>query len=600
MLYPYESRTREVKTLNGVWDFLPDPEGVGEQERWFENGLPHRLHMPVPASYNDITTDTSIRDLVGDVWYERTVVLPSTWKGKRIVLRFGSITHFGKVWVNGEFLMEHKGGYLPFEGEISQKLVPGEKVRITVRVNNVLDYQTLPPGEVEILDDPSQYEKPKKVQRYFHDFYNYAGIHRPVKIYTTPKFYITDVSVNTQVQGEDGLLYYQVQHEGEGHIRVEIRDEQDRLVAQSNGADACVVIPKAHFWNPGAAYLYNFTTILEQDEETVDVYHQKVGVRTVKVEGNQFLINGNPFYFKGFGKHEDMNLKGKGLDDVTCIRDFNLLQWIGANSFRTCHYPYAEEMLDWADEYGFVVIDESPAVGMTNFNEERRVFGPDRVNDETKRFHIQLMKDLIERDKNHPCVVMWSIANEPSSWENDARPYFKDVIDAVRTFDHNRPVTMVSYASPSGTRKDKVADLLDIVCINKYYSWYGDCGMLDVIERQAESEITKWYEVYKKPIIITEYGADAISGFHSVPAVMFTEEYQIEMVKHFNNVFDKLDCVIGEHLWAFADFATKQGTTRVVGNKKGIFTRERNPKSIAFMLKERWARIGNTYDKTGK
>ncbi len=591
MLYPYESSTREVKTLDGVWDFCPDAEGVGEQQRWFETGLPRRMHMPVPASYNDITTDSGIRDLSGDVWYERTVFVPSTWKQKRIVLRFGSVTHYGKVWVNGEFLMEHKGGYLPFEGEISCMAAPGEKIRITVRVNNVLDFQTLPPGEIEILDDPYRYEKPKKVQRYFHDFYNYAGIHRPVKLYTTPKAHITDVRLNTQLQGDDGLVAYQISTEGSGSIRVEITDAQGCVVAQAEGADGTAVISNAHLWNPGAPYLYTFTTILEQDGETVDVYHQRFGVRTVKVEDGKFLINGKPFYFKGFGKHEDMNLKGKGLDDVTCIRDFNLMQWIGANSFRTSHYPYAEEMLDWADEYGFVVIDESPAVGMTFFNEEKRVFVPERVNDETKQFHIQVMKDLIDRDKNHPCVVMWSIANEPSSWEDAARPYFSDIIDTVRHEDASRPVTMVSYAFPYGSRKDKVADLLDVVCINKYYSWYEDSGMLDVIGYQAEKELTLWYENYHKPVIITEYGADAIAGFHSVPEVMFTEEYQIEMVRRFNEVFDRLDFVIGEHLWAFADFATKQGTTRVIGNKKGIFTRERNPKSIAFMLKDRWARM---------
>lgn len=595
MLYPYESSTREVKSLDGVWDFCPDAEGVGEQQRWFETGLPKKLHMPVPASYNDITTDSSIRDLVGDVWYERTVFVPSTWKDKRIVLRFGSVTHRGKVWVNGQFLMAHKGGYLPFEGELTQQVRPGEKIRITVCVNNVLDFQMLPPGEIEILDNPYRYEKPMKIQRYFHDFYNYAGIHRPVKLYTTPCCHITDVSVNSEIQGTDGVLQYTVQQEGSSSIRVEIRDAQGNLAAEASGAEGSVTIPQAHLWNPGAPYLYEFTTILEQDGEIIDEYHQKIGIRTVKVEGDRFYINGNPFYFKGFGKHEDMNLKGKGLDDVTCIRDFNLMQWIGANSFRTSHYPYAEEMLDWADEYGFVVIDESPAVGMTFFNEEKQVFVPERINDETKQFHIQVMQDLIDRDKNHPSVVMWSIANEPSSWEDNARTYFKDIIDTVRSCDPHRPVTMVSYAFPYGPRKDKVADLLDVVCINKYYSWYEDSGMLDVIEYQAETELTLWYENYHKPIIITEYGADSISGFHSVPAVMFTEEYQIEMVKRFNKVFDKLDFVIGEHLWAFADFATKQGTTRVIGNKKGIFTRERNPKSIAFQLKDRWSRISSTY-----
>ena len=588
MLYPYESSTREVKSLDGVWSFCPDVKGIGEKEEWYKKGLPNKIHMPVPASYNDITTDSEIRDLVGDVWYERTMIIPATWINKRIVLRFGSVTHYGKVWVNGKFLMEHKGGYLPFEGELSDMVAPGETPRITVKVNNILDYQTLPPGEIEILDDPYRYKEPIKVQRYFHDFYNYAGIHRPVKLYMTPKNYISDIKVDTQICGKDGLVYFEIEHCKEGSIKVEIKDKEGKIVGNTCKSKGCITIENVHLWKPGASYLYQLIVTLNVKDKLVDIYQQNIGIRTVKVEDNEFLINGEPFYFKGFGKHEDMNIKGKGLDNVLWIKDFNLMEWIGANSFRTSHYPYAEEILDWADEYGFVVIDESPAVGMTFFNEEKKVFIPERVNDETKQHHIEVMTELISRDRNHPSVVMWSIANEPSSWEENARTYFKDIIDTVRKLDAHRPVTMVSYAFPYGKRKDKVADLLDIVCINKYYSWYEDSGMLDVIQYQAETELTLWYENYKKPIIVTEYGADAISGFHSTPSVMFTEEYQMEMVQRFNQVFDKLDFVIGEHLWAFADFATKQGTTRVIGNRKGVFTRERNPKSIAFMLKNRW------------
>lgn len=404
----------------------------------------------------------------------------------------------------------------------------------------------------------------------------------------TPKNYISDIKVDTQICGKDGLVYFEIEHCKEGSIKVEIKDKEGKIVGNTCKSKGCITIENVHLWKPGASYLYQLIVTLNVKDKLVDIYQQNIGIRTVKVEDNEFLINGEPFYFKGFGKHEDMNIKGKGLDNVLWIKDFNLMEWIGANSFRTSHYPYAEEILDWADEYGFVVIDESPAVGMTFFNEEKKVFIPERVNDETKQHHIEVMTELISRDRNHPSVVMWSIANEPSSWEENARTYFKDIIDTVRKLDAHRPVTMVSYAFPYGKRKDKVADLLDIVCINKYYSWYEDSGMLDVIQYQAETELTLWYENYKKPIIVTEYGADAISGFHSTPSVMFTEEYQMEMVQRFNQVFDKLDFVIGEHLWAFADFATKQGTTRVIGNRKGVFTRERNPKSIAFMLKNRW------------
>ena len=116
-------------------------------------------------------------------------------------------------------------------------------------------------------------------------------------------------------------------------------------------------------WRPGDGYLYDLTVELwGDDDRPVDSYSLPVGIRTVEVSGSRSLINGEPFYFRGFGMHEDSPLRGKGHDDVVMVHDFALLQWLGANSFRTSHYPYAEEVLDHADRHGFVVIDEAPAV----------------------------------------------------------------------------------------------------------------------------------------------------------------------------------------------------------------------------------------------
>lgn len=129
--------------------------------------------------------------------------------------------------------MVHKGGYLPFEAEINPE--PGTEARITVMVSNVLDYQTLPPGEVEILDDPYKYERPIKVQRYFHDFFNYAGIHRPVKLYTTPQCYIRDITVNTDIDGETGVIRYQARGNEAGRLFVEVFDSNGQSVGRAEG-----------------------------------------------------------------------------------------------------------------------------------------------------------------------------------------------------------------------------------------------------------------------------------------------------------------------------------------------------------------------------
>jgi beta-glucuronidase len=299
----------------------------------------------------------------------------------------------------------------------------------------------------------------------------------------------------------------------------------------------------------------------------------------------QFLINGKPFYFKGFGMHEDHETIGKGHDDALAAKDFALLEWIGANSFRTSHYPYAEEIMNMADRLGIVVIDEVPAVGMNMFNRNEKIFCPERVHEKTLEYHLETINELIARDKNHPSVVMWSVANEPASYEDGARSYFKKIAEYTRKLDRTRPITLVNCSGPD---ECKVAQLFDIVCVNRYFGWYSDPGRLDLIEFQLERDLGKWFARFGKPVFLTEYGADTIAGFHADPPIMFSEEFQVEFLKRYNNVLDNLDFVIGEHIWNFADFKTKQGITRVGGNKKGVFTRDRQPKMAAHMLKERW------------
>ena len=172
-----------------------------------------------------------------------------------------------------------------------------------------------------------------------------------------------------------------------------------------------------------------------RDDTVVDSYHQSVGVRTVKVDGIRFLINGEPFYFTGFGKHEDVPVIGKGHNDAYLVHDFELLKWIGANSFRTSHYPYAEDVLDYADRHGIVLIDETAAVGLNMGlgggifgGQGYQTFSPETANDATREVHAQAIRELIARDKNHPSVVLWSIANEPESDTEGAENYFRAAV----------------------------------------------------------------------------------------------------------------------------------------------------------------------------
>lgn len=593
MLYPIITETRQVIDLNGIWNFKLD-KGVGFDEKWQENALQDSIRMAVPSSYNDLVEDSSVRDHIGWVWYEREFIISKNMLDERLVLRFGSATHHAKVYINGKLLVEHKGGFTPFEGELNEFVTIG-KNRVTVAVDNVLDESTLPVGIVQEIKLPDGSTKIKNPVNF--DFFNYAGIHRPVKIYTTPRTYIKDVTVITDFENDLGKVDYEVEVSGEASVAISVIDENNNIVAKGIGAKGKVEIENVKLWEPMNAYLYNLKIdLIDENNEIIDTYEQPFGVRTVKVEDGKFLINNKPFYFKGFGKHEDSHIHGRGFDEALNVKDFNLMKWIGANSFRTAHYPYSEEIMRLADREGIVVIDETPAVGVHLNFMATMMAGAEKRDTwkeiQTFEHHKDIIRELVARDKNHPCIVMWSVANEPASDEKGAYEYFKPLVELTRELDpQKRPVTVVTYLMSTPDRC-QIAELLDVLCLNRYYGWYSQGGDLEEAKMYLNAELEGWNKrCPNKPIMFTEYGADTVCGMRDTTSVMFTEEYQVEYLEANHEVVDKFPNFIGEQVWNFADFATSQGIIRVQGNKKGVFTRERKPKMAAHYLRNRWHNI---------
>ncbi len=460
---------------------------------------------------------------------------------------------------------------------------------------------TIPPGVVSA--SPAGARR----QRYFHDFFNYAGVHRSVWLCSTPRSYIRDISVVTGfgapatapatpppagTSAGTGQVRYHVETADESGscgaplTSVVLRDAAGRTVATAAGPDGVLAVPGARPWCPADPYLYRLEVTHGPDE-----YLLPVGIRTVAVAGTRLLLNGEPVRLRGFGMHEDAPLRGKGHDDARMVRDFTLLKWIGANSFRTSHYPYAEEVLDYADRQGLLVIDETPAVGLHLSlghmgDQGARTFAPDAVGEQAAAAHQAVLREVVVRDRNHPSVIAWSIANEPDTAESAARDYFAPLAGAARELDPTRPVCFanVATAPPSA---DTVTDLFDLVCVNRYYGWYADTGDLASAERDLEDELRAWAR-HGKPILITEFGADALPGLHSLPATVWSEDYQAELIEMSLRVFRRIPEVIGEHVWNFADFATAQAVHRPGGNNKGVFTRDRQPKAAARLLRDLW------------
>ena len=580
MLYPKMTESRMVFDLNGVWDFcLMNGEAKGEI-----------MPMPVPSSYNDIYTGRDFADHVGNLYYRRTFTVSSRMLEKRLFLRFGSVTHKAEVWLNGTCLGKHSGGFLPFSFEITEAARAGEN-ELEVIVNNIVDETTLPAGRMVHQKFPGLPEEIHNLPNF--DFYNYSGIMRPVCLYTAPGSYIEDISIYGKM---DGSFYWDVKANGEGTVSVRLLDAAGNEVAAGEGFKGTGRIDQVQLWEPGHPVLYSLEVTLTGSDGEKDTYTEVFGFREVSIRDCRIHLNGKPVYLKGFGKHEDSPVHGRGFDMAYNVKDIGLLKWIGANSFRTSHYPYCEEMLQLCDREGILVIDEAPAVGLNagftatgllggNPNGTWKLF-------KTAEHHRQVLRDMVQRDKNHPCVIIWSVANEPASQEDGAKEYFEPLLNLVRELgEQKRPATLVTYEG-SNPVSCKVAEICDLLIINRYRGWYDTEGNLRGAAALLKDELEGFHKrCPDKPIMLGEYGADTIAGFHDINARIFSEEYQVDFLRAYGEVFDSLPYITGEHVWNFADFATAENIKRVGGNKKGVFTRDRSPKMAAHFLKERWEGI---------
>lgn len=592
MLYPQSNKFRSTTSLNGIWNYK-----LVEDDYIPLNKVEKTFPMAVPASINDIVTDKRIADYVGKVLFETEFSLPQE-KDKIYRLRIGSASHKCEIYLNGAKIGDGINGHLPIDLPLENLK---DENRLSVIIDNRLDFHTLPMWMLKegnsfrettananffIMDEPEKHPKYKQVIN--HDFYNFTGIHRDVIVYGINKRAFSDITVKTVVGGDYNKISVKLDFFNDDleldDIKIKIsRDEKavvekELKISDLQNCETALNIENPELWSPESPVLYKLTV-----ESSTDKYSLMFGIRKVSYDEKGLYLNDKPVYLKGFGMHEDFFISGKGINSAVNVRNFELLKWINANSFRTSHYPYAEEIYDLADRYGILVIDEVPAVGVNHWPDY--TFGEGRADEKTLALHKELLSLLWERDKNHPSVIMISVANEAATYEDKARDYFKEVVA------HTRALTDLPITSPEETKfneDNKCADLFDFISLNRYYGWYDETGNIGAIEPLYKADLGQYHEKFHKPIIATEFGADTVEGIHSLYSMAFSEEYQCEYLTECCRVFDNMPYVVGEHVWNFADFKTKEGTLRVRGNRKGVFTKEREPKAAAFLLKKRW------------
>jgi beta-glucuronidase len=586
MLYPQQNLYRNKLDLSGIWDFQVDPENIGERDCW-QLGLSKARPIAVPGSWNEQYEEYFY--YFGLAWYVKRTYVPVSWQGQSVFLRVGSACYFSTVYVNGRKIGCHEGGYLPFIFEITREIHWNKENTIAISVENELKPDRLPVAGINnpLMPCPT-YPKTS------YDYFPYSGIHRPVVLYSLPTTYIEDLTVNTDIQGNDGVVSVHVKlsqpNSDFGFLNLTGFGEHVSadLHFQDGFAKASLTVPDAKFWSDQAPHLYELTVSVESDQ-----YHLPIGIRTIAVQDGRILLNGKPVKLNGFGRHEDFLVSGKGLNLPLLVKDYQLMKWVGANSYRTAHYPYSEEEMHLADREGLLIINEIPAVGLQ--------FGGDASTDRLMQQCKGQLEALINRDKNHPSVVMWSVANEPlltkpqspvagimqAMAEKTGNEFLQELMWHVRQLDASRPVT---FAAVGGTPLSWYMHC-DVVCINRYFGWYVFGGELDKALEAFEEELESLWDALRKPVIVSELGADAVVGSHANPERMWTEEYQAKLIEGHLELAEKKDFVAGMQVWGFADFATGQSVMRVGGlNLKGVFTRTRSPKMAVYVLKRFWWR----------
>jgi beta-glucuronidase len=587
MLYPQQNLSRNKLDLSGIWDFQIDPDQMGENQGWF-NGLQRGCRaIAVPGSWNEQYED--IYNYLGLAWYVKPTYFPQSWREQRVFLRIGSACYFSTVYFNGVKIGTHEGGHLPFAFEITEHIRWQAENIIAISLENELKPTRVPSGNMS-----SPLMSLPRFPNTTYDFFPFAGIHRPVVLYTVPQTYIEDITVVTGIDRTDGTLKVTVRLNtsvsAQGFLELQGDDQivAANLTFLAGLAEVQLTVSNAKFWSDRTPYLYDLTLRTEQDHYTL-----KVGIRTIAVQGGQIILNGKPVKLNGYGRHEDFIASGKGLNQPLLIKDYQLMRWSGANSYRTSHYPYSEEEMQLADREGFLIIDEMPAVSLQFENDANIAI--------RLRKCLQQLEELIARDKNHPSVVMWCVANEPMTPRLNmtateaaldpaaakGKDFIETLISRARMLD---PTRLVTFANLGGSPLSWM-EHCDVVSLNRYWGWYILPGELDKALLALEMELDAVWEAWQKPIILTEFGADTMPGMHGHPNLMWTEEYQADYVRGHLLVAAKKDYIAGMQVWSLADFATVQSILRVGGlNRKGVFTRERAPKMAAHVLREFWSK----------
>lgn len=554
-----------VEMLNGKWNALIDPQNVGQIMGYFHNTQQTKtgpnieylfsdvMRLDVPSDFNSQMPELKFYE--GNIWYQRKVKLNKK-ENANYYLYFAGASYYCKVWLNGKNLGDHEGGFLPFQFDITKVLKNGEN-ELVVLVNNERNKDNIP------------------AMRF--DWWNYGGITRDVMIVQTPTTYIQDYKIQLK-KGSKNTLAGHVQVEGNALVQqVDILIPELKLkkiiTTNDQGFATFEFAAKPQLWSPETPKLY--TVSFKTKEETVN---EEIGFRTIEVNGTKILLNGNQVFLKGISFHEEIAQRmGRAYSAADAAMILSEAKALGCNFIRTAHYPQNEYIVRMAEKMGLMIWEEIPVWQGINFTNEL-------VMAKAKN----MLNQMIQRDKNRAGIIIWSIANE--TIPNPARDAMLiELAKLARTLDNTRLIggafDNMKYDKLINvfSIEDNLIPFLDIVGVNKYMGWY--------MKFPVDPSEIMWKVALDKPLIFSEFGAEALYGQHGetdVPS-SWSEEYQEKLYQDNLVMFKNIPNLSGTVPWILFDFRSptrNQMKNQDNWNRKGLVSDKGMRKKAWYVMKE--------------
>lgn len=576
------SAQRVQVTINDGWRFSYK-ESASSDNDWEDIRIPHTWN-------NYDAFDDKAGYYRGEAVYRRKLYIPDEWISKSIYIKFEGVNQDATVFLNGQELCRHKGGYTAFRARLDGTVTPGENL-LEVRVSNAHN-RDIPPLNA--------------------DFTFYGGIYRDVRIeVVSPVHFDMDncasdgvfIRAEEEIDGSysldiKGMIANRTSGRGKFLIKSRILDREGRTIAAEDLKTNCASDSNAQFqlkrmkisspilWTPENPYLYVAEmSIYDNSGNLSDRLSIPFGTRTYRFDGEGFYLNGEKYTLRGACRHQDLEGLGNALPNDVHIKDFEDIKSLGFNFVRLAHYPQDPEVYRMCDRLGLLVWSEIPVVNqITN----SQAFFENAV---------QMQKEHIRQTFNHPSIIIYGYMNEVLiKMLSDSRMQKerKDSI-AANTIRLARELQDVTKAESSerytamavhyheGYNQYGITEIPDIIGYNLYFGWYYET--LSDLKRFLDEEHRRYPD---RPIIVSEYGAGSDIRIHSdnPRSWDFSEEYQLLFNQSFTSQFNEMPYLAGYSLWIYSDFGSaSRGDTVPFVNQKGLVTFDRHPKSSAYLYR---------------